>query len=101
MVSGEGPPVDDGYIEPSKPLDEVRQEPYPLPKDFEWTILDIEDPKQVSHITAHPEIPLNLSILQNKEVYDLLSLNYVEDDHAAFRFQYSSEFLAWYTSSLA
>jgi hypothetical protein len=50
---------------------------------------------------CHPEISLDLSILQNKEVYDLLSLNYVEDDHAAFRFQYSSEFLAWYTSSLA
>jgi len=48
-----------------------------LPKDFEWTTLDIEDPKQ------------------NKEVYDLLSLNYVEDDQAGFRFQYSSEFLAW------
>lgn len=47
---GEGPPVDDGYIEPSKPREEVRQEPYPLHKDFEWTILDINDPKQVSSI---------------------------------------------------
>ncbi|TFK42493.1 N-myristoyl transferase [Crucibulum laeve] len=74
---GEGPPIDDGYIEPSKPREEVRQEPYPLPKDFEWSTLDINDPNQ------------------NKEVYDLLSLNYVEDDAAAFRFQYSSEFLAW------
>jgi hypothetical protein len=27
--------------------EEVRQEPYPLPKDFEWTTLDINDPKQV------------------------------------------------------
>jgi glycylpeptide N-tetradecanoyltransferase len=33
--------------------------------------------------------------MQTKEVYDLLSLNYIEDDHAAFRFQYSAEFLAW------
>ncbi|KAJ7111525.1 N-myristoyl transferase [Mycena crocata] len=74
---GEGPPLDDGYIEPSKPREEVRQEPYPLPKDFEWSTLDINDPKQ------------------NKEVYDLLSLNYVEDDDASFRFQYSSEFLQW------
>ncbi|RDB20961.1 Glycylpeptide N-tetradecanoyltransferase [Hypsizygus marmoreus] len=74
---GEGPPLDDGYIEPSKSLEEVRQDPYPLPKDFEWTTLDIDDPKQ------------------NKEVYDLLSLNYVEDDDASFRFQYSSEFLQW------
>lgn len=31
-----------------------------------------------------------------KEVYDLLSLNYVEDDEAAFRFKYSAEFLEWY-----
>ncbi|KAK7020539.1 Glycylpeptide N-tetradecanoyltransferase [Favolaschia claudopus] len=74
---GEGPPIDDGYIEPSKPREEVRQEPYPLPKDFEWSTLDINDPKQ------------------NKEVYDLLSLNYVEDDDASFRFQYSAEFLQW------
>lgn len=34
--------------------------------------------------------------LQIKEVYDLLSLNYVEDDVAAFRFKYSAEFLEWY-----
>ncbi|KAJ7709813.1 N-myristoyl transferase [Mycena rosella] len=74
---GEGPPIDDGYIEPSKPREEVRQEPYPLPKDFEWSTLDINDPNQ------------------NKEVYDLLSVNYVEDDDASFRFQYSSEFLQW------
>jgi len=73
----EGPPLNDGYIEPPKHRDEIRQEPYPLPKDFEWTTLDIEDPKQI------------------QEVYDLLSLNYVEDDHASFRFQYSSEFLKW------
>ncbi|KAF9052854.1 N-myristoyl transferase [Panaeolus papilionaceus] len=74
---GEGPPLEDGYIEPPKTVDEIRQEPYPLPKEFEWATLDIDDP------------------VQNKEVYDLLSLNYVEDDNAAFRFNYSSEFLAW------
>lgn len=55
----------------------MRQEPYPLPKDFEWTTLDIADPAE------------------NKEVYDLLSGHYVEDDYAAFRFQYSAEFLKW------
>ncbi|PPQ71418.1 hypothetical protein CVT24_012236 [Panaeolus cyanescens] len=74
---GEGPPLEEGYIEPPKSHDEIRQEPYPLPKEFEWATLDINDPSQ------------------NKEVYDLLSLNYVEDDNAAFRFNYSSEFLAW------
>ncbi|EEB94422.1 hypothetical protein MPER_06766, partial [Moniliophthora perniciosa FA553] len=74
---GEGPPIDDGYIEPSKPTEQVRQEPYLLPKDYEWTTIDIDDPNQ------------------SKEVYDLLSLNYVEDDDASFRFKYSAQFLEW------
>ncbi|ESK94543.1 peptide n-myristoyl transferase [Moniliophthora roreri MCA 2997] len=74
---GEGPPIDDGYIEPSKPREQVRQEPYLLPKDYEWTTIDINDPNQ------------------SKEVYDLLSLNYVEDDDASFRFKYSAQFLEW------
>ncbi|KAK7467241.1 glycylpeptide N-tetradecanoyltransferase [Stygiomarasmius scandens] len=74
---GENPPIEDGYIEPSKPREEVRQEPYPLPKDFEWTTVDVNDPAQ------------------SKEVYDLLSLNYVEDDDATFRFKYSAQFLEW------
>ncbi|KAL9715236.1 glycylpeptide N-tetradecanoyltransferase [Leucoagaricus gongylophorus] len=74
---GEGPPIDDGYIEPSKPVEQVRSVPYPLLKDFEWSILDISDP------------------VQCKEVYDLLSANYVEDEGASFRFQYSAEFLQW------
>ncbi|KAF8263388.1 N-myristoyl transferase [Lactarius quietus] len=75
---GDSAPDEDGYIEPSKPREEVRQDPYPLPKDFEWCILDITEPAQI------------------KEVYELLSANYVEDDQAAFRFQYSAEFLEWY-----
>ncbi|KAF8485618.1 N-myristoyl transferase [Gautieria morchelliformis] len=74
---GEGPPLDDGYIEPSKPREEVRQDPYPLPKDFQWCVVDLNDPIQV------------------KEVYELLSANYIEDDDAAFRFQYTAEFLEW------
>ncbi|KAF8447571.1 acyl-CoA N-acyltransferase, partial [Boletus edulis BED1] len=74
---GDQPSTEDGYIEPTKAIKDVRQEPYPLPKDFEWSILDLNDPKQI------------------KEVYDLLSLNYVEDDEAAFRFKYSAEFLEW------
>ncbi|KAF8892505.1 acyl-CoA N-acyltransferase [Infundibulicybe gibba] len=74
---GEDASGDDGFIEPSKPREEVRQDPYPLPNNFEWSILDIDDPNQ------------------NKEVYDLLSLNYVEDEDASFRFQYTAEFLQW------
>jgi hypothetical protein len=45
-------PEEDGFIEPSKPRDEVRQEPYPLPKDFEWCTVDITDAKQVSCDTS-------------------------------------------------
>ncbi|GJJ12605.1 hypothetical protein Clacol_006848 [Clathrus columnatus] len=78
---GEAPPIDDGYIEPSKPRGEVRQEPYPLPKEFEWYTVNLDDPNEL------------------KEVYELLSANYVEDDDAAFRFQYSAEFLDWYALS--
>jgi glycylpeptide N-tetradecanoyltransferase len=32
---------------------------------------------------------------QAKEVYELLTANYVEDHDAAFRFRYSAEFFAW------
>lgn len=73
----DGEPEEEGYIEPSKPREKVRQEPFPLPKDFEWSVLDILEPSQL------------------KEVYELLSANYVEDEQAAFRFQYSAEFLEW------
>jgi glycylpeptide N-tetradecanoyltransferase len=31
-----------------------------------------------------------------KEVYELLNGNYVEDDDAMFRFDYSVNFLKWY-----
>ncbi|KAI0273347.1 N-myristoyl transferase [Gloeopeniophorella convolvens] len=74
---GDEAPEEDGPIELSKPREEVRQEAYPLPKDFEWSTLDINEPAQI------------------KEVYELLSANYVEDDHAAFRFRYTAEFLEW------
>ncbi|KAF7366922.1 Glycylpeptide N-tetradecanoyltransferase [Mycena sanguinolenta] len=74
---GDEPPLEDGWIEPSKPREEVRQEPYPLPNEFEWTTVDITDP------------------VQNKEVHDLLSLHYVEDINASIRFKYSAEFIRW------
>ena len=62
--------------------DEIRAEPYPLPKDFEWCLVDINNEEEM------------------KSVYSLLSLNYVEDDDAMFRFDYSSEFLKWYFLNL-
>ncbi|KAI8877033.1 N-myristoyl transferase [Backusella circina FSU 941] len=66
-----------GAIEPNTPHDEIRKEPLPLPKDFEWCEINMEDEAEV------------------KELYQLLTLNYVEDDDAQFRFDYSADFLKW------
>lgn len=66
-----------GPIIPDKPKSELRQEPYNMPKGFEWSEVDISDPDQ------------------RTEVYDLLYNNYVEDDECMFRFDYSPEFLTW------
>lgn len=67
----------DGPIDAPKTVQDVRQEPYPLPESFGWCDININDAKQV------------------QEVYELLHKNYVEDDDAMFRFNYSPEFLAW------
>jgi hypothetical protein len=48
-----------------------------------------------------PSQPVDLLSLQLKEVYELLSANYVEDDQAAFRFRYTAEFLEWYAQRLS
>ena len=37
--------------------------------------------------------------MQLKEIYELLSANYVEDDDASLRFNYSPEFLKWCVQS--
>lgn len=34
-------------------------------------------------------------LVQLKELHELLSANYVEDDDASFRFNYSADFLKW------
>jgi hypothetical protein len=44
---GEGIPEADGPIEASKPVAEVRQAAYPLPKDFEWVTVDVTDEAEV------------------------------------------------------
>ncbi|RWS25182.1 glycylpeptide N-tetradecanoyltransferase 2-like protein [Leptotrombidium deliense] len=68
---------DEGPIEGTKKVEEVRKEPYTLPEGFEWNTLDIDDPVVL------------------KELYQLLNENYVEDDDNMFRFDYSPEFLQW------
>ncbi|KZV72932.1 N-myristoyl transferase [Peniophora sp. CONT] len=68
---------EEGPLEPSQPHEKVKQDAYPLPKDFEWSTVDLTDAAEL------------------KEVYELLSANYVEDDQASFRFAYSPEFFQW------
>ena len=57
--------------------EKVPKEAAPLPEGYEWVELDL---------TQEAEI---------KEVYQLLTFHYVEDDSATFRFNYSEEFLDW------
>lgn len=67
----------EGPIEPPTLLSEVKQEPYNLPSQYEWTTCDIDLEETCT------------------EVYNLLTNNYVEDDENMFRFNYSKEFLRW------
>lgn len=60
-----------------KTIDDVQKEPYPLIDSFEWSEVDVTNEKQL------------------EEVYRLLNENYVEDNEAMFRFDYSREFLRW------
>jgi glycylpeptide N-tetradecanoyltransferase len=59
--------AEDGPIDASKTVADVRQEPYNLPPGFEWSNCDMGDDAVV------------------KEVFNLLTHNYVEDDDAMFR----------------
>jgi glycylpeptide N-tetradecanoyltransferase len=66
-----------GPIEAPKTPADVRQEPYPLNEQFEWCKVDLADEDVI------------------QEVFDLLRLNYVEDEDEMFRFCYSKDFLRW------
>lgn len=63
-------------IDPTK----VSKEPDTLLDGFEWTTLDLTDEKEL------------------RELWDLLTYHYVEDDDAMFRFRYSESFLHWCVS---
>lgn len=67
----------DGRIDSGKKVGDVRADPYPLQDMFEWCLCDLMDPAVCT------------------EVFDLLRLNYVEDDDEMFRFCYSKEFIHW------
>lgn len=68
---------DSGPIDEIKSPEEVRNEPFPLPEQFEWCTVNIDED------------------VEAQEVYALLSENYVEDDDSMFRFDYSVAFLRW------
>jgi glycylpeptide N-tetradecanoyltransferase len=40
--------MEEGPIDPIKTVEEVRQEPLPLPSGFEWSLIDIKNDVQVS-----------------------------------------------------
>ena len=67
----------DKQIDVAKKVDDIRAEPLEIPPGFYWCNVNIEDDNEC------------------KEVYDLLTQNYVEDDDNMFRFDYSVKFLQW------
>ena len=67
----------EGPIDTSQKVSDVPTEPDTLPASFEWTTCDLDSQEII------------------KEVYTLLTNNYVEDDSNMFRFNYSQEFLHW------
>lgn len=67
----------EGPIEAKREASEVERAGGALPPGYEWCSCDMTDAKT------------------QEEVYELLTNNYVEDDDAMFRFQYSQEFLKW------
>lgn len=69
--------VDGVAIVPDKSKEEIKQVPYKLPEGFEWSSVDVREEKSL------------------EEVYSLLNENYVEDEDAMFRFDYSRPFLRW------
>jgi len=73
----QGTVTTEGAIDREKTVEEVRKEPYGLPRGFEWASMNVNDPAQI------------------QEVYQLLTENYVEDDDNMFRFDYSIPFLQW------
>jgi glycylpeptide N-tetradecanoyltransferase len=40
----------EGPIESTRKYEELRQEPYPLPKEFKWCLIDINEQAEVSDI---------------------------------------------------
>ncbi|PIA16226.1 N-myristoyl transferase [Coemansia reversa NRRL 1564] len=68
----------DGPLHPPLSPEQIPKEPFALPSDqMEWCVVDVEKEEEM------------------KELYLLLTENYVEDADSIFRFNYSAEFLSW------
>jgi glycylpeptide N-tetradecanoyltransferase len=75
---GEGESMAEGPILPAAVCKKVaKPEPEKLVDGFEWCLVDLEDKEELN------------------EFYDLLYNHYVEDTEGSFRFNYSTDFLAW------
>lgn len=74
---GDSEALPQGVIQPNVPPEQVRATPLPLPADFAWATVDMDNDTEL------------------REVYDLLTHHYVEDDDATMRFKYSPAFLRW------
>lgn len=70
------PETNDGPIKEIDPA-QVSKEPYSLVTGFEWSTIDLEDPKQ------------------SEELHELLANHYIEDVNAMFRLNYSVSFFDW------
>lgn len=68
---------EDGPIDSTKTVADVRSEPYPLLPMFEWVLLDLQSNEDLD------------------QLHELLRDHYVEDHDAVFRFAYSKEFFNW------
>eukprot|EP00871_Galdieria_phlegrea_P004373 jgi/Galph1/4937/GphlegSOOS_G3503.1 len=73
----DGTTFEEGPIDADKPLEAIRKEPYTLLPQFEWVDCDLNNQSELA------------------ELYELLNANYVEDEDAMFRFDYSGAFLYW------
>jgi glycylpeptide N-tetradecanoyltransferase len=77
MPHGTRENLPEGPIVPDKPIQDIRKEPYTMPSGFIWSNVNVHNDQEI------------------QELYTLLANNYVEDVEAAFRFDYSVEFLLW------
>jgi len=98
-VSGKVEVVAGPIDEVKDPEKDIRATPLDLPAGFEWSVCDIMDDvvvRQDGFSSCFRSDPSrSLVVPQSKEIYDLLYGNYVEDDDAMFRFDYSIPFLKW------